>query len=352
MAKRTNTLVGVEIEPSAVHAVAVSVNGTLAIRTAGMQPLAEGVVRDGEVVDVAALAEALRTLFRENSDLDKRVRIGIANAKVVVRVIELPPIADRGELEVAVRFQAQDEIPMPLDSAVLDFHPLDVVETPNGPRQRVVIVAARRDMVDKVLAAAREAGLRPEGIDLAAFGMVRALHGAAGPDETTLYLSIGGLTNLAVARGTICTFTRVVGDGLDALAVELAERRALTHDQARAWLAQVGLEAPVESFPAHADTPELLQDARAVLADGVRRIATEVRNTVDFHHAQDDGGANTAVARCLLTGAAAGVPGFAAALSAELGLPVEVGIVHGAPAGMDATRLSVGAGLALEEALA
>ena len=107
------------------------------------------------------LADALRTLYRENKGLDKRVRIGIANAKIVVRTIELPPIADRKELETAVRFQAQDQIPMPLDAAVLDFQPLDVVDTADGPRQRVLLVAARRDMVDKVLAAARPPACAP-----------------------------------------------------------------------------------------------------------------------------------------------------------------------------------------------
>ena len=55
------------------------------------------------------------------------------------RPLELPPIEDHKELEAAVRFSAQDQIPMPLDSAVLDFQPLGIVETDNGPRQRVLI---------------------------------------------------------------------------------------------------------------------------------------------------------------------------------------------------------------------
>ena len=44
---------------------------------------------------------------------------------------------------------------MPLDQAVLDYQPLEIVETEDGPRQRVLLVAARRDMVDRVLAAVR-----------------------------------------------------------------------------------------------------------------------------------------------------------------------------------------------------
>ena len=211
-------LVGLEIEPSGIHAAAVEVNGKISIQHAATAQLEAGIVRDGEVTDVDGLADALRKLFDENRDLDKRVRIGVANQKVVVRVMELPPIADRKELDAAVRFRAQDEVAMPLDSAVMDYQPLDIIDTPDGPRQRILIVAARRDMVERVLAAARAAGLRPEGIDLAAFAMVRALHRSGRAGEQVLYLSIGGLTNLAVAQGPMCLFTRVVGGGLESIA--------------------------------------------------------------------------------------------------------------------------------------
>src|SRR6201991_119486 len=176
MAKRATHIVGLEIEPSAVPAAAVTVNGHVSVKTAAVVPLETGVVRDGEVNDVDALADALRSLYRENKGLDKKVRIGIANQKIVVRVLELPPLEDRKELEAAVRFQAQDQIPMPLDSAVLASQPLDIAETERGRRQRVLIVAARRDMIDRVMAAAKAAGLKPEGIDLSAFAMIRALH--------------------------------------------------------------------------------------------------------------------------------------------------------------------------------
>jgi type IV pilus assembly protein PilM len=347
MAKRTSSFVGLEIEPSAIHAVSVTGAGHLTVKQAVQVALAPGVVRDGEVIDPEALTDALRTLFAENKDLPKRVRIGIANQKIVVRVIEMPPISDAKELALAVRFGAQEHIPMPLDAAVLDHQALDVVETESGPRQRVLLVAARRDMVERVLGAARAAGLRVEGIDLAAFGMVRALAGTDGASlaDTVLYLSVGGLTNLAVAQGTTCTFTRIVGDGLEALGIELAERRGLTLEHARGWLAHVGLTSELSSI----DGDELIvEDARAVLIDGVRRIAGEVRNTVDFHLAQTTEGGG--VTRCVLTGPAAEVPGFAEALAFGLGLPVTVGTVPGAPEALGAGRFSVAAGLAVEAA--
>ena len=350
MAKRASTIVGLEIEPAAVHAASVTVNGRVEVKEAAVAPLEAGIVRDGEVNDVEGLAEALRSLYREHKGLEKKVRIGVANQKIAVRVIELPYLQNEKELEAAVRFQAQDQIPMPLDAAVLDFQPLDIVDTPDGRRQRVLLVAARRDMVDRVLAACRAAGLKPQGVDLSAFAMIRALHRAEITTETpepVLYLSVGGLTNLAVAEGTTCLFTRVVGGGLEAIAVELAERKALTLEHARGWLRHVGLVTPLDEIESD-DQDEIVEEARTVLLDGVRRIGGEVRNSLDFHHAQE--GMSLRVQRAVLTGAAATVPGFDDALAAELGLPVEAGMVTGTPDGLDPHLLTVAAGLAVEEA--
>lgn len=352
MAKRTKQLVGLDIDPAGVAVAQVAVNGHVEIERAAFAELESGVVRDGEVADSDALTETLKALWRDQKGLDRRVRVGVANQKIVVRVVELPPLESRKELEAAVRFQAQESIPMPLENAVLDFHPLGVVDTEAGPRQRAVVVAARRDMIERLLIAVRNAGLRPEGIDLAAFAMVRALHGAGGAPapgdapEQVVYLWLSGITNLAVARGTDCLFTRASGGGLETMAVELAERRRLTLVHARQWLQHVGLDAPLDEIEGDAD---IVEEARDVLADGVRRIASEVRSSLDFQTAYGDRGA---VSRVVLTGPATAVPGFAHALEGALGLPVLEAQVDHVPAGVDARRITVAAGLALEEARA
>jgi type IV pilus assembly protein PilM len=344
MPQRAKNLVGLDIDASGLTAVQASSNGRLKVDRVAVAPLEDGIMRDGEVVDVEGLAAGLRTLFRENKGLGKRVRIGLANQKIVVRIIELPYLKDNKELAAAVRFQAQDQIPMPLDQAVIDFQPLDVVETPEGRRQRVLLVAARRDMVVRVLTAAHDAGLRAEGIDLSAFAMIRALHLDEGSEENVVYVCVGGLTNLAVAKGTACLFTRASGGGLEALAVELAERAQLTLEHARAWLEHVGLEAGIEEVEGDED---IVGEARRVLLEGVRRIAAEIRNSLDFHHAQ---GGEAAVSRVVLSGPAVAVPGFAVALGSQLGLPITAGAVDGVPPGLSAGRVAVAAGLAVAEA--
>jgi type IV pilus assembly protein PilM len=343
---RTNgrTVVGLDIEPGFVAAAQVRVDDGVAVERAAGMSLAPGVLRDGEVADVEALADALRELFRANK-LGKRVRLGVANQRIVVRTVDLPPLTNDKEIASAVRFHAQDHIPMPLEHAVLEHQSLGLVDTADGQRTRVVLVAARRDMVERLRTAALQAGLRPVGIDLSAFAMIRALHG--GEAGATLYMSIGGMTNIALAQGTTCVFTRVTPGGTEALAAELAERRGLTLEHARQWLVHVGLVTPLAELSGE---PEILEEARSVLVDGAARIATEVRNSLDFHRAQAE---TFPAERAVLTGPAVAIPGFATELGGAIGLEVELGIVRethpGAHAGIDASRLAVAAGLAVEE---
>jgi type IV pilus assembly protein PilM len=356
--RRTHTVVGLEIEPGQLIAVQSRLNGHVVVERAAGQPIATNLVRDGEVTDVSALAAALVELF-DGSGLDRRVRIGIANQRIVMRQIELPPITDPKELDSAVRFQAQDEIPMPIESVVLDYHSLGIAETEAGPRLQVLLVAARRDMVERMLLAAREAGLRPEGVDLAAFGMIRALQPLDVPDgEQVLYLSIGGLTNLAIASGSTCQFTRVITTGVEQIVAEVAASVGVPVADARRMVAAVatsdsagivGPQAPVE-LVAVAATTDQLEIARTGLADGIRRIAAEVRNSLDFHRSSRG---EEPVTRAILTGPALDLAGFDQALARELDLPITRGEVAlaspGAAGHVPMSRLAVAAGLSVME---
>ena len=207
-----------------------------------------------------------------------------------MRVLDLPYLEDAKELEAAVRFQAQDQLPMPLEHAVLDYQPLDVVDRRDRPPP--ARPARRRPPRDGRARPRRPARRRPASPRASTSPPSRwsARCTAPGPsDEHVLYLAIGGLTNLAVARGTDCIFTRAVGGGLEALAIELAERSALTLEHARGWLAHVGLRGARRGRSS--GDAEIVEDARQVLLDGVRRIAAEVRNSLDFHRMQDDAAA-------------------------------------------------------------
>ena len=398
-------LIGLDIQPGFVAAVQARVNGSIVAERAASLALPADCVRDGEVMDEDALSETLRELFVE-SGLSKRVRVGVANQRTVLRTLELPPVTDQKELAAAVNFQAQDQVPMPLNNAVMDFHPLGIVDTPAGPRQRVVLVAAQRDMIERLLAAVRRAGLSVEGVDLSAFALIRSLY-RPDPEQPArvLYLNVDGLTNLAIAEGTICRFTRVVGSGLEGMASELAERRSIALAEARALLAAVDLRVPapaervrapeqdehdlgsgedqqpaegpeaqepvgledaedseramgyeelaaVESTPAaQAAQSQSDADVWAVLENGIREISGEVRNSLDFHRSQEGGGE---VSHVVMSGSAEDIPGFAEALQRSLGVEVRSGQVglleQGLGENVSPHRLAVATGLAAAEA--
>ena len=322
-------VVGLDIQPGFAAAVQARVNGAIVAERAAMLPLAADTMRDGEVTDEEALGEVLRELFA-TSGLGRRVRIGVANQRTVLRTLELPPVTDQKELAAAVTFQAQDQVPMPLNNAVLDFHPLGVVDTPAGPRQRVVLVAAQRDMVERLLSAVRRAGLTADGVDLSAFALIRSLYRPEGDEPSrVLYLNVDGLTNLAIAEGKVCRFTRVVGGGLEAMAAEVAERRGIALTDARELVSAVDLtktpppqaEAVVPPPPGSVDLNEEAQsqaeqapgeqgkpddaapsqeaplageeadDVWSVVENGIRELCGEVRNSLDFHPEQNTLGA-------------------------------------------------------------
>ena len=142
----------------------------------GRALLPAGAVEHGEVQDPAAVASAITGLWKELGLKERSVHVGVANRHCVVRVIELP-VMSRDDLETAIRFQAQEHIPISLDEAVMDFEVLEEVEGPEGTVQRVLIVAAERAAIDPLLAALSAARLEPQTLELNAYPLVRCFNG-------------------------------------------------------------------------------------------------------------------------------------------------------------------------------
>jgi type IV pilus assembly protein PilM len=352
--KKTAAIAGLDIEAGSIAATEVAVNGTAAVSRAAVAPLAPGAFHEGEVLDAELLAEALKELFAEHK-LAKRVRLGVGNQRVVVRTLRLPAIEDPKEMEAAVRFQAQEQVPMPLDQAVLEHQVVGGVPAEEGqpPQVDVIVVAARRDMVSSFLEPIRRAGLEPVGIDLSAFGMIRALADGAAPDPgdeaerpaaAVLYCGVGDVSNLAVARGPSCLFTRVSHAGIEATAGALANSLGLSAEHAVQWLNHVGLERAPEEVEGD---PETVAQVRRALEEGVAALLDELRLSLDYYGAQE---AALPVERIVLCGVGSVIPGLGARMEASLGLPVAT--LRPAALGefdpATAARLTLPFGLALE----
>ena len=352
--QKTSSVVGLDIEAGSIAATEVTSNGAISIGASAIGPLDPGTFHEGEVLDADRLAGSLKELFAEHK-LGKQVRLGIGNQRVVVRTVRLPAIEDHEEMEAAVRFQAQEQMPMPLDQAVLEHQVVGGVPAEEGkaPQVDVIVVAARRDMVASFLAPIRRAGLEPVGVDLSAFAMIRALAenevpvaepGTERPTTAVLYCSVGDVTNLAVARGRSCLFTRVSHAGLEATVGALAGSLGLSAEHATQWLAHVGLERPVEEVEGD---PETVSQVRRTLEDGVGDLLDEMRLSLDYYGAQE---AALPVERVVLCGPGSAIPGLAVRMEVELGLPIGASR-PAALGGFDdvaAARLTLPYGLALE----
>lgn len=366
--KKGPNVVGLDIGTATVAAVELRVNGSVSVEKTAIAPLPEGATQDGEVADADALSTTLKDLFT-TSKLNKDVRIGVANQRVVVRTLRMPRVEKQSEIENAIRFMAQEQMQMPLDDAVVDWQVLDSSpEVAATGQMDVAVAAARWDMVRPLVDTVRAAGLRPVGVDVSAFGMIRALSkeppmAASGPyaagapappappadgipsPPARLFCSLGDVTNLAIARGAGCLFTRVFPYGMEAIAATLGERRGLTLEHARMWLGHVGLEAPIDQI---AGEPAIVAVAREVLLEGASKLAAEIRLSLDYYGSQGDA---VAIDEIIVCGSGSAVPGLPAALQAELGLalrPARPVALAGFPT-PDASRLTVPYGLALEE---
>jgi type IV pilus assembly protein PilM len=334
---RSATVTGLEIGATqAVVARARLQGGQIVAERVASRQLPSGLMRDGLVTDADGLAAELKRLFAEHK-FSRRVRVGLATARTVLRVIDLPPLEDK-DIRTALMMQAQERIPMPLQHAVMDFQKVGLVDTPDGERLRVIVVATEREGIDQLLDTLRRAGLKAEGIDLSVFSVIRTLSHLEQNEGPVLYAQLGDLVNIAIAEAGVCRFTRQAPQGLALVLGRLAENRGIPVDEAHALLHGADADAPDGG-----DLP---------VADLLRRTAaelgSELRAAAEFYSTQFGSG----IVSCgIVAGPLAPLPGFVEALSAASGLELRCGEVitdtDDSLGGVDARIAPVATGLAV-----
>lgn len=315
-----------DIDRGAIKAVEVTFRGgEYTLRHVGYHRLPPGTIVDGEIADGDLLAEEIGEFWDAHAFGKKAVFLGIANRNVVARVLEFPPMAPE-DLRGAVGYEAQEHIPMPLSESVLDH----VVLGPRGEAgegDRVLVVAAQREMVQRYTSAVRAGGLRSVGVDVKALALTRSAlpDDFFGDEGAAVLLDVGPeLSNLVVAEGDVPTLTRFVPLGFSNFVDAVARASDLPDDEAekRALDPRTGLGDEDEGAGGEdADwDPALAYDARRGLEEAAGDLAEEVRGSVEYHHAQPYA---REVTRLLLSGEGALISGLAAHLGELLGLPAE-----------------------------
>jgi len=318
----TTRVVGLKIGSSQLAAARISNNGVAELQQAARQELAPGIVVSGEVRDPGALAAALRSFFAANRLPHKGVRLGVASNRIGVRTVEVAGIENERQLANAIRFRAQEVLPIPPEEAVLDYQVLSTsVDDEGRSVRRIVLVVAHRDLVERYVDACKQAGIVLAGVDLEAFALLRSLAPPVEPgDSAFVAVAIGHeRSTLAVSDGRICEFTRVLEWGGSALGIALAralDRTPSEVDEVKHALALDGSRVPAGLS---ADQVEAALDA---VRREVRSFARELVASLQFYQAQPG---SLGIGDIVITGGTTQLPGLAAELEQLVGVAVRVG---------------------------
>ena len=323
---RKKKLVGLKVGASQIAAAQVVNNGGAQVMQVAREDLEHGVVVGGELRDPDTLASELRQFFKKNRLPRQNVRLGISNNRIGVRMFEIGGIEDTKQLANAIRYRAQEVLPIPLEEAVLDYHILGEETDGEGhTKHRVLLVVAYRDLVERYTAACKKAGIRLAGIDLEAFAILRALapesEGAAEAGNSALVVvSVGhDRTTFAVSDGKACQFTRVLDWGGASLNTGIARALDLAPSEAEPIKLSLSLAEP--SIPAGL-TSDQADKVRDAVVQALHTFARELVSSLQFYQSQPS---SLGIGEIVLTGGTAHLPGFAAELAKLIGVRVRVG---------------------------
>jgi type IV pilus assembly protein PilM len=306
-------VIGLDVGTNAVT-VAEVVPGTPPRLVAfGQVALARDAMREGEIVDAEAVTAAIARLRTELGLRRARVRVGLATPRLIVRQVEMP-VMTREELAGALRFQAQELIPIPLDEAVIDFAILGTVENDAGESvMQVLLAAAHSATVARLTEAVEGAGLGVESVDLVPLALIRALAHAVsdnGAGAEGIVSFGGGVACVVVHENGIPRFVRVLGSGGRELTDAIASGLDLPFETAESVKRQVG-----------SVSDDVVARARLSLERPLAAMLDEVRSSLDYYRNQP-GAAR--LLRVVTTGGGALLPGLVDRLSSLVGLPVQM----------------------------
>jgi type IV pilus assembly protein PilM len=324
-----------DIDRGALKAVQLSKGGgNYTLRHVGYHRLPQGAIIEGEVADYNLLATEIKEFWSSHSFKGKSVVLGVANQRVVVRLLNFPHMEEE-DLRSAISFEAQDHIPMALDEAVLDYVVLGP-QAEGSDLDRILVVAADKEMVGGYTSAVRAGGLRAVGVDVKALSLTRSTFPDAFFDEgATLLLDVGTeLTNLVIVQGGSPTLTRFIPIGLDDLVRAVSEAADQPEEEAEKLTldprvrlgyepGEAGEEGEVEAPPEEERfDPALIYDVRRGLEEAVQTLAEDVQRSIEYHHSQPE---SREVSQVLVSGEGALVAGFEGYLGELLGVPTHRG---------------------------
>ena len=302
---RKKTTVGLDIGSGLIKvAVIEHGKGVPELASVGVAPLLPDAIVEGELMDPALVIDAIRQALAGAGVTTKNIVTAVGGRDVIIKRIQTERVKAQQAHEL-MRWEAEQHVP-DVESVELDFQVLD----PNGPpdeEMHVLLVAAKRDLVEAKVRVLTDAGLNPVIVDVDAF----ALHNAFELNHPGAMQGIVALVNV----GNEITNVNIVDEGVPALTRDLAvgTRRVREDLQRMHGLSADEAEQMVRGYDR---TPQL----DAVLATRGEEIAVGVERAAAFLAATKTGEQVHTVYVC---GGGSRAPGLAEVLGERLRLPVE-----------------------------
>jgi type IV pilus assembly protein PilM len=302
--------IGLDIGTSAVRAVELSATDgpRPVIEAFGQVGLRPGAMEAGEIKDRGQVAIALRRLWQEGGFSSRKVHVGVAGLRAITREIDMPLMAPE-ELEHAVRFQADEVVPFPLESTALSSKVVAQINEPDAPpKLRVLIAAAHTQLIEGLVDTLEQAELEAVSIDLQTAALARALYDPRFGGAPETIASIGaGLTLVVVEQGGVLQFVRTLDMGGETVTNAVGGSLDIPHADAEIVKRQLG-------YPGDHDIRS--ESAANAVVD---ELVSEIRNSIRFFSSLPG---RQPVSRILLTGAGCRAPGFFTKLQGTAGVPV------------------------------
>lgn len=278
-------------------------------RVASPQP---GITSDSDL-DLDQLAQAIKLLIKEIKSPTHDVVISLPETHIFTRVIYDLPYLTNDELSHAIRFAAEEFVPMPIQDVNLNYQVL--FRSPQkGPNSRtvVLVIATPKQLINKYLKVVADADLKPIAVETELIATSRSLVGYSNYSPTTLIVQLNNnTTDFAVVTDGLMLLTRSIATGSMALTRAVAQSFGFEMPQAEEYKKVYGLNE-------HQLEGKLFQ----VLKPIVDIILSETRKVIQSFETQNP---NNPIKRVVISGGGASLPGLVIYLANALGLEVQEG---------------------------
>jgi type IV pilus assembly protein PilM len=257
--------------------------------------------------EIATLGQNIAKLAKEANISSKEVVVALPETQVYTRAIKFPLLTDQ-EIASAVRWEAEQYIPIPVKEAIIQHQVLERKENVSPPEVSVLLVAAPRKLIDKYLKVVQAARLETIAVETEIMALVRAL---APPQQVVLLVDFGARsTDIAIAKNGKLTFTRSIPTAGEALTRSVAQSFGIEHQQAEQYKRAYGL------------SPNQLEGKiKTALTPVFNMVTDEIKKAIHYYQSEEKG---EAPAAAIVSGGTAGMPEAISTLSSSLGIEVVI----------------------------